>query len=93
MLGTNLYEGISLRPCDDHSLHQTKDHLIDLLSETLLNRFEDMSHGILCAMRITNFCYWPEVDRNDGELVFFLMKNDQTTQNMTTTKLTDVIFA
>nr|XP_023664605.1 uncharacterized protein LOC111842341 [Paramormyrops kingsleyae] len=64
VLGTNLYEGISLRPCDEHSLHQTKGRLIDLLSETMLNRFEDMNHGILSAMRLTNFCYWPEEDIN-----------------------------
>ncbi|XDV31583.1 hypothetical protein PO909_002570 [Leuciscus waleckii] len=64
VLGTNQYEGVSLKPCDDHSLNQSKDHLIDLLAKTMDNRFGDVSHGILRAMRITNFQYWPEADRN-----------------------------
>lgn len=64
MLGTNQYEGVSLKPCDDHSLNKSKDHLIDLLSKTMENRFGDVNQGILRAMRITNFQYWPEADRN-----------------------------
>ncbi|KAK5616505.1 hypothetical protein CRENBAI_009393 [Crenichthys baileyi] len=68
VLGTNQYESVSLKPCDDHFLNQSKDHLIDLLSITMDNRFRDMSHGILSAMRITNFRYWPEADRN-AELI------------------------
>ncbi|CAM4683318.1 unnamed protein product [Leuciscus chuanchicus] len=61
-MGTN--QGVSLKPCDDHSLNQSKDHLIDLLAKTMDNRFGDVSYGILRAMRITNFRYWPEADRN-----------------------------
>lgn len=68
MLGADQYEGISLRPCDEDAIHQSKDRLIDRLSETMANRFEDMSNGVLSAMRLTNFCFWPEEDRNDGEL-------------------------
>ncbi|XDV45418.1 hypothetical protein PO909_013522 [Leuciscus waleckii] len=63
VMGTNQY-GVSLKPCDDHSLNQSKDHLIDLLAKIMDNRFGDVSHGILRAMRITNFRYWPEADRN-----------------------------
>ncbi|MEQ2186751.1 hypothetical protein GOODEAATRI_031806 [Goodea atripinnis] len=64
VLGTNQYEGVSLKPCDDHFLNQSKDHLINLLSKTMDNRFGNVSHGILRAMRITNFRYWSEADRN-----------------------------
>ncbi|ROL45243.1 hypothetical protein DPX16_17854 [Anabarilius grahami] len=30
------------------------------------NRFGDVNRGILGAMRITNFRYWPEADRNSN---------------------------
>lgn len=70
VLGTNQYEGVSLKPCDDHSLNKSKDHLIDLLSKTIENRFGDINRGF--NQRVTNFRYWPEADRNAGDLGEFL---------------------
>lgn len=37
---TNQYEGVSLKPHNDCTLNQSKDHLIDLQSKTMDNRFE-----------------------------------------------------
>ena len=44
--------------------------LIDDLHTSLEGRFQDMTEGVLEAMRITSFHFWPEENDNGNSFVY-----------------------
>ncbi|XP_034725476.1 zinc finger protein 862-like [Etheostoma cragini] len=62
VLDTDTYEGVHLRPTDADRHDKAKNELIDSLCRCITARFSDVNSGVLQAMRLTSFQYWPEAD-------------------------------
>ncbi|XP_032362928.1 uncharacterized protein LOC116674775 [Etheostoma spectabile] len=62
VLDTDTYEGVLLRPTDADRHDKAKNELIDSLCRCITARFSDVNSGVLQAMRLTSFQYWPEAD-------------------------------
>lgn len=56
----NSYEGISLTRGDSKTLVTSQDKMLDRLVESMTDRFQDASVGILCATKLVSFTNWPE---------------------------------
>lgn len=58
----NSYEGISLTRGDSKTLGLvvSQDKMLDSLVESITDRFQDASVGVLCATKLVSFTNWPE---------------------------------
>lgn len=56
----NIYEGISMTRGDSKTLVTFQDKMIDRLVESITNRFQDASIGVMSATKLVSFTNWPE---------------------------------
>lgn len=57
------YEGIPLTRSDSKwskTIVTSQDKMLDKLHESLTDRFQDVSEGLLCATKVVSFTNWPE---------------------------------
>ena len=67
----NRYEGISLARGDSKTLVTSQDKMLDRLVDSMTDRFQDASVGVLCATKLVSFTNWPESGHAAGYSVFY----------------------
>lgn len=56
----NCYQGVALSQGDNKTVAASQANLIERLVESMTNRFQDASVGVLCATKLVDFKNWPE---------------------------------
>lgn len=57
---SDCYQGVTLSQGDNKTVATSKTTLVERLVESMKNRFQDASVGVLCATKVVDFKNWPE---------------------------------